>query len=387
MIEKNLSDVTLEDVQALIDNKAHESKTIEYKSILPGNTDKDKIRYLAAVSSLSNSNGGDLIYGITETKGAPTSIIGVQIDDIDKEILRLENIMRNGIEPRISSYEIKKLEVTENNYIVIIRLQRSWNQPHRVTLNDHSKFYARHSAGKFPLDVEELRSAFNTSKTIIKEIKEFIEERLAAYHSNDLPIPMRDGARILLQIIPLYSLSSSKNIDINELLQQCVQINPIDSSGSMSRINFNGIQKATTDENNKAYGYLQVYRNGIIETATTYEPRGEDKYLPSSAIEKAIRESVESYLSLLENLDMNLPLVTYISFLGIKGYRLAVRDRFPSFRNQTEYYEDILQLPEILIEDFNQNIDSMLKPTFDLIWNTWGLEKCEHYDENGKWQY
>ncbi len=68
MIEKE------EDLQALVDNSVLECKTIEYKQALPSNSESGKKEFLADVSSFANASGGDLIYGVSESKGNRTAL-------------------------------------------------------------------------------------------------------------------------------------------------------------------------------------------------------------------------------------------------------------------------------------------------------------------------
>ncbi len=46
---------------------------------------------------------------------------------------------------------------------------------------------------------------------------------------------------------------------------------------------------------------------------------------------------------------------------------------------------DSLILPEIMIDDLNSNIDSLYQSIFDTIWQATGLDRCNHYDNNGNW--
>ena len=54
---------------------------------------------------------------------------------------------------------MRSLEV-QGNQIVLVRIPRSWVSPHMVTHKGTSRFFARNSAGKYQLDVSELRTAF-----------------------------------------------------------------------------------------------------------------------------------------------------------------------------------------------------------------------------------
>ena len=84
-------------INLLKENQINEYKTIEYKSQLPEFTDKGTKEYLADVSSFANASGGYIAYGITEEKGIPVEIKGIEIEDADALILKLENIILYGI--------------------------------------------------------------------------------------------------------------------------------------------------------------------------------------------------------------------------------------------------------------------------------------------------
>ena len=73
MIAKNLTDIRTEDIEALIANAASESTTLEFKRDLPGGTDDAKREFLADISALANTSGGDLLYGIEEQDGGSCS--------------------------------------------------------------------------------------------------------------------------------------------------------------------------------------------------------------------------------------------------------------------------------------------------------------------------
>ena len=92
MINKNLEEIDESDLQHLVDEEITEKKTLDYKSELPGNRESDKKEFLAEVSSFINTIGGDLIYGITENRenGKPEALIGIDIENVDQEILRLD---------------------------------------------------------------------------------------------------------------------------------------------------------------------------------------------------------------------------------------------------------------------------------------------------------
>src|SRR3989338_11694537 len=99
MINKHLDKIDLNDLEQLRNNAVLEGKTIEYKKLLPTNSDADRKEFLADISSFANASGGDLIFGIPEKNGSPKSIDGVEIESVDGEGRKNKNIIPDGIEP------------------------------------------------------------------------------------------------------------------------------------------------------------------------------------------------------------------------------------------------------------------------------------------------
>ncbi|MBI4296720.1 MAG: ATP-binding protein [Chloroflexi bacterium] len=130
MIEKDINEITEQDLQFLVDNAVLEDKTLEYKQTLPNNFEADKKEFLADVSSFANASGGDLIYGIASEKGTPKPLVGLDINP-DQAIQWLDNIIRTGIEPRIPSISIPPpIRLKNGRVVLIIRIPRSWASPH-----------------------------------------------------------------------------------------------------------------------------------------------------------------------------------------------------------------------------------------------------------------
>src|SRR5271169_6660190 len=94
MIPKPIDQITEADLSDLVSTGVAERKTFDYKQQLPDMNDAGKRELLADVSSFANTAGGDIVFGVTESAGAPTGIPGVQIGDTDQEILRFESSIR-----------------------------------------------------------------------------------------------------------------------------------------------------------------------------------------------------------------------------------------------------------------------------------------------------
>jgi len=387
MIAKKFEEIKVEDIQNLIGNKIVEGKTIEYKQELPNNADHGKKEFLADVSSFANTAGGDLIYGISESNGLPVGMDGVELSDADAEIRRLDSILQSGIEPRIQ-YNIRLLPLSGNKYLVIIRVRQSWIKPHRVIFSGHDKFYARGAAGKYALDVSELRNIFNLSETVATRIKNFRIQRLAEIESGAAPIAISGKNKIILHLIPLESFSTKLDIPadkLSELRQDANNFKPMYSSGRFShQINYDGIMTYAGKEDRKSIrSYTQLFRSGIVEAVeSSILDRGDDNILPSLVIERVISEYTIKYLNILKKLELNPPIFVFISLTNVKG---TIMDN-DGFRHELDAYpiaENSLYLPEATFENYDQPVLLTLKPSIDLIWNACGIPKSENISEDG----
>jgi len=388
MIGKNIEQITEEDLQALVDNEVVERKRLEYKQSLPGNSDSNKKEFLADVSSFANASGGDIIFGIVEDKktGIPKSLEGLSGENIDQEILRMDNMIRDGIKPRIPSVSICPIPLQNSRRALIIRIPKSWNSPHRVTYQGHDKFYSRSSNGKYPLDVGELRVAFNLSETIIERIRKFNIERASRILANETPEPFYDSAKIALHLTPIISFSPGQSYDIDKIASHPGNMPPIYAHGWSNRYNLDGFLTYSQDQEGKTYSYVQLFRNGIIEAVEglLLQVQGDRMLIPSVAYEGELISSLAVYLSILKTLNVEPPIFIFLDLFGVKGYSMAVSKRFFFAKSHT-IDRDVLLLPEIIIESYEVNAEKVLKPSFDTIWNACGFPRSLNYNDAGEW--
>ncbi|MBF8303760.1 MAG: Divergent domain protein [Dehalococcoidia bacterium] len=392
MNEKKIDEITEEDLQALIDNSVLEGKTREYKQSLPSDSESDKKEFLADISSFANASGGDLIYGIIEDRntGIPKTLEGLTVDNVDQEIGKLDNMIRTGIEPRISGIIIKPVKLSNSKTTLIIRVSKSWNSPHRVCFRGHDKFYSRSTNGKYPLDVAELRIAFTLSETITERIRKFREDRISKIFVNETPVPFYNTAKIVLHLIPIISFNPAQIYAISEIASHPEQMAPIYCSGWNNRYNLDGFLTYSGGREEKSHSYIQFFRNGIVEAVEglllkPYNDEGK-LLIPSIAYEKALLESLPNYLSILKRLNVPLPVFVFLTLLGVKGYSMAV-DRSRFFRDEVHTIDrDVLLLPEIVIESYDDIAEDVLRPCFNSIWNACGFPRSLNYDDTGKWR-
>jgi len=388
MILKDLDSVTVKDLMELKENGVSESKTLEYKKELKLVTDQDKKEFLADVSSFTNTSGGDIIYGINEVAGVPSTLEGMRIDNIDTLKQQIENIIRDGLEPRITGHAIKELQKDQNIFFIIIRVPKSWISPHRVIFKGSSKFYGRNSNGKYELDVSELKRLFNLSDSISIKIKQFREDRISKIISGETSIKLTGERIVVLHIVPLISVSQSQFYDIKIISKKKELAKPLCSGGWDAIFNFDGIISFNGHLGSTITSYTQFFRNGIIEAVTTkleYKPNDSQVFIPSSSFERNFFEALKNYFNLYRELNVDFPGYVFVTLINYEGCFLAVDNSIMHFYDSVPVDRSILPFPEVYVESNEYNFHRILKPIFDTLWNTCGYERCLNYGPDGSY--
>lgn len=372
---KPLETITEADLQRLVDDEVFEKKTIEYKEYLSINTRDEKKEFLADVSSFANASGGYLFFGIKEKKGIAVEICGLQDINADKEKLRLENLLRDNLKPRVPSISIEPITVTTGT-VIVIHIPRSWAQPHVVNFSKHWRFYSRHSAGKYPLDVSEVRTAFTLSESIADRIRDFRAERLSNIVAGEMPALLQDGAKTILHIIPINAFNPASKIDMISLADKTSDLSPIYATGWSARHNFDGYLTYNGGFNQSTYSsYLQVFNNGIIEAVDVQLLRHQingEPVIRGIFYEGIILEKTRKYLQVQKQLGVLPPLFIMLSLLGVLGYTIQAHRPNPSTPDIYSIDKNDLIIPEIMIESFDCDLKEIMKPAFTTFWNAAG---------------
>ncbi len=380
---KKLESITESELQEMIGER--ESKTLEFKEQL---IEKDKL--LAAVSSFANAVGGDLILGVKESDGQAQEIVGLALDDVDAEIRRLDNLFRDYIEPRIPGLRIHSVSLQNGRIVLIIRIPRSWALPHCLKSNSKEsfKFFSRNSAGKYPLDLGELRSLFALTDSRAERLRQFRTERLSRIIAGETPVPLNEGAKMVLHLLPWGAFDPGTSVNLSQQKGKIDMWRPLDAYGySHVGYNFDGLY-TRSGSTGIAQSYLQLFRNGCVETATTSlaaEGVGEKAVL-YQAYEQSLLEAVKQLRELQQHFGIEPPSFIALSLLGVKGFTIEAMNA-TRFRTQTHIDRNDLIVPEILVETFAFDPAEIMRPAFDAVWNAAGWERSMNYDEQGQWRY
>lgn len=384
----NFDDIVEADLNSLIATGAPEGIAIEYKRAAYGRSDADVKEFLKDASSFANAVGGHLVIGMDESGGIASTIIPITGINPDDEVLRLESLMRDGLEPRVSGIRTKAVPSAGGGFTIVIRIPRSWNPPHRVTARNTNRFYARNSAGAHEVSVEELRILFTVASTAHDRIRAFRRERIAKISAGDTPIRLAtERGKLLLHIVPLSAFSGRAQIDLERANQLQERLRPIAAMGYSPRFNFDGF--INIRGGNPCHGYTQIFRDGSIEAIKAHavaELNGR-LIIPSVKFGSDVFEILPLYLDALRSLDVPPPLAVMLTFDEIYGAVLGVSNARMAFDPPEPILRSVLELPEVIIEDYGsaEDYQRALRPAFDALWNAGGFSAAEGFDADGVW--
>ena len=93
--------------------------------------------------------------------------------NVEREIARLEQSANVGIEPPISSLRFQAISLQDETKAkaIIVHIPRSFRGPHRVKAT--RKFHVRRSGRNDEMNIDELRTAFILSDSLVEKIKAF----------------------------------------------------------------------------------------------------------------------------------------------------------------------------------------------------------------------
>lgn len=158
----NKDNYTLEDIENLIKNEVEESLYLDYKEARAlAKTDKARLDITKDVSSFANSDGGIIVYGVSEQGAKPKEVTPIDGSEFAKEWL--ENIIQQ-IQPRIDGIKIFPIRIEGDikRSIYVVQIPRSANAPHMAKDN---RYYKRINFQSLPMEDYEIKDTYNRVTT------------------------------------------------------------------------------------------------------------------------------------------------------------------------------------------------------------------------------
>ena len=166
MVFFEIDNYSKEDIEKLIINEVEENIHLDYKA--SGALDKDdkkRTEITKDVSAFANSDGGIIVYGVSEEDHRPQRISPIDGRMYTKEWL--ENVIQL-IQPRIDDLKIYPIRINDlGQSIYVVKIPRSGNAPHMAR---DKRYYKRFNFKSEPMEDYEVKDLYNRSVTPNLEI-------------------------------------------------------------------------------------------------------------------------------------------------------------------------------------------------------------------------
>lgn len=382
MLQRPVGALDERDLLALVANHVAEDRGLEFKRDLPGKTTADVKEYLADVTSLANSHGGDLIYGVEDRAGVASAVPGVASDDPDGELLRLESSLRDGVEPRLSGVRMRWISLATGRGAIIIRVPAGLAAPHRVKFQNSGRFYSRNSRGKYEMDTHELRQAFTASEELPTRIRDLHKRAVLAAEGSDMPFRIDDVPRAVVSIIPLGFFRERRDLDITP----ANAVAPFRVAGEMGAIHMlEGILLHTKlnedtmphSSYNAVRSYALTHRMGRTDAAWTIGKTVQIGKDTESArvwpklFESGLLDMARTTAAKLREFTIEGPWVVLVTISKVKGFELVLGER----ETTPPAWLDGATLPDLIVDRLDAD---SLSPAFKAFWLLFGTPRPHH---------
>ena len=277
-------------------------------------------------------------------------------------------------------------KLSNDKYVFIFYIPKSFNPPHVVKIGGHWRFYSRSSSSKYPIEVSELKSIITLSSSVQERIRNFRIERISKIKNRDLPVIISDEPKFIYHLIPLSSFTTDSSIDLAKFEHSNIRTELF--SELIKIYNYEGILIHNADQKGITSWYAQIFRNGIIEVCSIQLHNPQSKTIWRDIFESEPIERIPRWIRVLSFFDKQLPIIFFYSILDIKGYKIKLNEyeRMREMQNRPFIINDLL-MTEVLIDDNTvNNLTLAFKPLFDHIWNAAGHAQSPNYNKKGEWK-
>ncbi|MFN8440107.1 MAG: ATP-binding protein [Caldilineaceae bacterium] len=150
------------DLENLILNQVQESLHLDYKNSDAIDSGK-KNDISKDVSAFANSDGGSIVYGISETDHLPVSIDG-GVDHKKYSREWLEQVINSNVFPKIDNLNIIQIPLSKDKSAFVVTIPKSYRGPHQAS---DKRYYRRYNFMSVPMENYEVEDIRNRATAVV----------------------------------------------------------------------------------------------------------------------------------------------------------------------------------------------------------------------------
>ena len=391
MLLDDLQHLDESSLRKLCTDKCPESTTLDFKQALPGSADKDKHELLKDVCAFANTEGGDLVYGISESEGTAgdfAPIVGELPDAASRRILQ---VLDAGLDPRVQGVQIRHVDV-EGGYVLVLRVPASFDGPHCVRVNINRRFVMRNGTTTSDLSFDQLRAGFDRTATLAERARQFIRDRLQAVVKREGSAPVQEGPVWAIHLVPISGLAGRHSVDLQPVHANgfAAFIDNDWGQGAGRSFNLDGLLVHSGDREVGYHAYTQLFRTGAMEAVSVgggereISGGGNRKFVWSNDMTKFFRGKVAEFISASKGWGFTGPAVLSFAVLNVEGFELHFENspRFPAHAvaDRAHLIGPEVWLPSLDTIKLDIELDGIVRPMMDVLWQAFNVTRCGDFD-------
>ena len=225
------------------------------------------------------------------------------------------------------------------------------------------------------MNPEELSRRFLLSDSALQRMKRFRRERIDEWADVNGRIAGFHTIQLLLHGLPLSAFARSERFNLSALWEKPTHFSFLPGPPPQVNYNFQGIRAWNGDRTGPIPLQLQCFRNGCIELVdpTIDSNRPPTRVIRPGEVERRVCNYVKHMFKLWREILVQQPVFVGVSLLQATNYSLILpRGEQSPFAHQNE--EQMLCFSDVQFDDFEADIVSTMRSTFDIFWQSFGYE-------------
>jgi hypothetical protein len=198
---------------------------------------------------------------------------------------------------------------------------------------------------------------------------------------------MKLGPKLVMHCIPIESFAGQPQYDLIPFLKNHARLSALGNQSFNRRLNLDGLLVGDGERTYVGSTYTHLYRNGIIEvvlgpSGLVFEKQGTE-WIASGGYERNLVNYLSTCFRVFGEIGIAGPVFVALTLTGARG--LAMSNPMSYVETSSLIDRDTLVLPETVVQDLSVEPVEVLRPMFNLVWNSCGFEASRNFDKDGDW--
>jgi hypothetical protein len=235
---------------------------------------------------------------------------------------------------------------------------------------------------------DDIRQEVDSIDLLVKATKAFGGERVPSILAKQgVSRDLKGDVLVCAHAVPRSSLGREVEIDVGSPATAGAFLAPIGSTGyNDSGTNLDGLLRRTPDGKGQVDGYLQLFRDGRIESVDGHMAigHGRDDGISAPALITRVRDFTADLVKFWKALNVPPPACAVISLHSANGRIPLLLPASGGYviRNIDQY---AFEFATIVITEFATDLTPLLRKPSDRLWQAVGFQRSTAFDAEGNW--